>query len=576
MSGLYEFQKRLTPHFLSKLREAETKYLEDVNYLRKFSQQDWVQIELFYQRAVQDCDNDRMTLELCTDYPACAPNLLTAVQGPDDRIEWLEIAREAANRLERFEIEVAHLGNLAMTYRNVGRMEEAILSFEQLCEALEDREDVEEANALCMLGENYRVDGRYKEAIEAFERALAVAKDQSYILKSALYHNLGITSRNMGNIPLSVEHHETERRIAEEENDPAGLARAYFSLGIASYEQLQVGKALKYHTEALEITEREQFQDSAQSVYVYHVSDNTGRAELTYGVFTEGWQKFFRLPIFMNRGIAETAIGRYEHALRSLDRALKTAEDIGHKRFEAICWYRLGAIQYFLGKYEKALQYYKKSLALAEKDAKARRAKGFALAGLGRIHLTRAYLDVSHNDLGFNELSEAFGIAIEIEEPRDIQEWGADLAEAYLYAGKLDDVQSTIDQVIEQTDRHNIVENRYRVVALHGLIQARRGEQVKSVRSLLEEALAITDELLAQTPDLFAAQYIRGLALSGLAILSKGNTRSTCLAQAQEAYRDARKICDARGVINDASRLLDALQSLDPEDQLAPVRALLK
>jgi tetratricopeptide (TPR) repeat protein len=385
-----------------------------------------------------------------------------------------------------------------------------------------------------------------------------------------IYHNLGITHRNQGDIAVSIEHHENEKRIAEEENDLARLSGAYASLGIEFYEQLEIDKALEYYGEALAITERKEFQTSNQSAYVYRVSRDSHKVGLVYGVSTGNWQKFNRLPIFGNRGVAETLIGRYEDALNSLQEAIQIAEETGHRRFEAVWRNKKGVVYYFLGEYEKAIRCHTDSLELAE-SIPAPRAIGFGRAGLGKTQLALAYLDPARNDFQFDELIEAFNIATRIKNPRDLQEWGADLAEAYLYAGRLDDARNVIEQVLH----HNIAENKYRVAVLDGLIQACCGNQVEFARHAFEEALTITDEILAKTPEFFAAKYTRGLALSGLAILSEGNKRETYIAEAQKAYHDAYKTSPAKGAINDALRLLDAFKKLDPDNELAPVRVLL-
>jgi tetratricopeptide (TPR) repeat protein len=561
---------RLAKHYLSKLKNAEIKYRRGEDIVDSFRQGDWGQIVPLYQWIAKHRASDESLLKLCSDYPVHAPNILNALQTPDERMQWLDIAYEAAQELRRFEERVAHLGNLALTSRNAGRHERIITLFEDLYNLVRGRNDREEANILTLIGECYRTVGRYQEAISVLHRALSIARGRPYILEWVTYHNLGITYRNMGNIEQSIEYHNSERSVSEEANDLAGVSRAYASLGIACYERLEIAKALDYYILALAITERDDFKQSTESTNVYQLQSDTHIAELVQGVATQNWQKFMRLPILGNRGVSELMTGKHEAALRSFQEAILLSEQAGHKRFEAVWLYNKGIVHHALGEYEQAIQHYTTSQDIA-KAIQAPRAVAFAKAGLGRTYLALAFLDNDAGNVDLTHLVEAFQFAVEIKNPRDCQDWGASLAEAYLYTDQMDKAHHTVEHILH----HDVAENKYRVVMLHGLILAHQSTQKDRAHRAFEDALTLTDDILAKTPELVAVQYNRGFVFAGLAMLSEGKVRSDYLALARSAYTDARHITHARGVINDALRLLDTLQPFDMHHELASVRATL-
>jgi tetratricopeptide (TPR) repeat protein len=571
MVSMQQAKLRLAMHYLPYLQDAEHRYRTGQDMLQSFDQGDWSQISPLYEWMAQHRHAATALLKLCSEYPVHTPNVLNALQTPDERMQWLEIAYEAAQQLGRFEEQIAHLGNLALTSRNAGRPQQDTLLFEHLYEIIQGQNAIEEANVLCLLGECYRVVGRYTEAHEVLARALSVANGHPYQLKALTYHNLGVTFLNMGDIQRCIEHHTIEKSIAEESHDKAGIARASLSLGIAHAERLEIHQALACYHQALSSTEDKALENSTQSAlaYLYRVNQHGSGVELVRGVFTEKWQEFTRIPFFGNQGVAQAMIGRYEDALASFEEAQRIAHNAGHKRFEAVWKYNRGTVYHALGLYEPARSCYEDSLHIAQ-DINAPRAVAFAQAGLGKTYLAQAYLAPAYYDVRFDDLLAAVNFAASVNNPRDHQDWGITLAEAYLHAGRSADAQQVIDRIL-----HYHTRNHYRALILQGSIMACRNQNLDAARAILNECLTTIDELLAITPELVAVQYNRGFVFAGLAMLSDGAVRSDYLALARSAYTDARHITHARGVINDALRLLDTLQLFDTHHELASVRAVL-
>jgi tetratricopeptide (TPR) repeat protein len=575
MASLYELRRRLARFYLSTISEVETRYRRGEKVLVPFSSSrdgDWDQIKYSLQWVIENREQDATALDLATNYPYQAPNILNALQSPDQRIKLLEVASETAHQMGNVAAEAVHLGNIAITLRNTGRIRDAILYLEQLLQMVSGRDDQEEANVLTILGECYRTVNRYSEAITVLELALTVAADKLYTLKSLTYHNLGITYRNVGDVSRSIEYHEQERIIAQEEQEIAGVIRANMSLGIAYFEQLELEQALQYYLEANTAVELQAFKQNIQSSYYYCVQDGTDKPVLRYGVSSENWQKFVRIPVLANRGVAEASAGRYEAALSFLQQALATTQETGHRRFAAIWKQKEGTIYYALGAYEQALQCYDESLEIAQ-SISAPRAIGFARAGLGKTKLALAYAGAAQAQPGSPDLEAAFELASQEggRNPRDLQEWGADLVEAHLFEQNIDAAWQIVDHIRE----YAVIENRYRVLLLIGITQALRECDRETIRLSFAEAYQEACLMLAKSPEHVAARYASGLAVSGLALFVADDEREQQISLAYATFREALERCTAKGVVLDALRLFEIIRSLDPVDALYHVHTLI-
>ena len=142
------------------------------------------------------------------------------------------------------------------------------------------------------------------------------------------------------------------------------------------------------------------------------------------------------------------------------------------------------------------------------------------------------------------------------------------LALAHLQAGDLDAARKAIEGARE----YDWPQNNHAAAALHGVILLRLGER-EAARGAFREALTLADELIAKTARYYEAHYTRGLAWSGLALC--GADTAEALAAAQQAYRDARAITAAEGIVRGELLRFDALAAADTAGVLGPVRAAL-
>jgi hypothetical protein len=118
----------------------------------------------------------------------------------------------------------------------------------------------------------------------------------------------------------------------------------------------------------------------------------------------------------------------------------------------------------------------------------------------------------------------------------------------------------------EAARAHDAPMNNHNVLALLGLIALRQGDRVAAGEAF-SAAISHADVMLDRCDQNYNALDAKGLALAGAAVL-EGPHRT---AEAIEAFRAARAITRASGIVGPVRRLLDALAPADAAGVLAGV-----
>ncbi|WP_129677499.1 hypothetical protein [Candidatus Chloroploca sp. Khr17] len=122
---------------------------------------------------------------------------------------------------------------------------------------------------------------------------------------------------------------------------------------------------------------------------------------------------------------------------------------------------------------------------------------------------------------------------------------------------------------VQGTPKHN-----HLAAVVRGVILARL-DQPDEAKMALTSAISHADKLIEQSPSAFHAKYTRGLAFSGLALLSTDDQCEYLLQLSQLAYEEAITLCSMKGVVNDAMRILRELDFVDKFDALTTIRRVL-
>jgi tetratricopeptide (TPR) repeat protein len=120
---------------------------------------------------------------------------------------------------------------------------------------------------------------------------------------------------------------------------------------------------------------------------------------------------------------------------------------------------------------------------------------------------------------------------------------------------------------VDTASRHSDELRAHNTSALQGIIAVRQDDHPSALEAF-GRALGQADRILADREPSFAALDTRGLALSGLLLLGRPT-----LGNPVDAYRAARSITTASGVVARAVLLLDALAAADSKGQLVQARA---
>lgn len=258
-----------------------------------------------------------------------------------------------------------------------------------------------------------------------------------------------------------------------------------------------------------------------------------------------------------NLGICYRVLGRTEAALALQEQALAIVRELGNRPDEARSLHNLATCLGDLGRPAAAIDRYEQALALA-RELGGRPIEAAVLTGLAAVLID---LDRLAEAVAVAEQSTV--IAGELRVPSLGNQSHAYAALARLYAGDLSGARIDAEAAL----RYDRPLNNHNVGVLLGVIACRQDDR-EAARTAFASAVSGAEHLLAQDADHFAAHDTLALARCGLAL--GGNPAE--LPAAIKAYRAARAITTAPGIVARALRLHDALALADPDCVLAPVR----
>jgi tetratricopeptide (TPR) repeat protein len=424
--------------------------------------------------------------------------------------------------------EAISLGNLGLCYAAFGQVDRAIELHERALAIDRDIGSREgQAADLGNLGLCYTALGETRRAIALHEQALAIHRDLSRRDgESICLGNLGRCYYALGEMRRAIELHEQalaiDREIGRREAEAinlGNLGRCYAALG-------QIRRALELHQDALAISRA--------------IGHRDGEA-IGLG----------------NLGVCHAALGQTRRAIELHEQALTIDRQIHSREGESADLGNLGACHAALGDTHQAIELYQQALAInAEIDGR----EGQALV-MGRM-------GTAHSDLGSTGQAiwycrEAVDLAEELQLFQGSAENGLRLAEVCLHAGEL----TAARRRAQATRQSGHVPTAAAAALVFGaaLLGEGRGEPAKRA---FEDAVRDADVLLRQADDDYDALDTKALALCGLAVVDDPGLAGA----ASAAFRTARAITCAAGIVRRTLRLFDHLATGDADHVLDPVR----
>src|ERR1051325_4775415 len=252
-------QKRFATYYRGMLSAANQLYLEgDESLLQGLALFDleWGNIQTGHAWLTTQTDTlDADVSELAMTYPDAGLHILDLRQNSRERIRWFEIALGAARRLQHRNGEGAVLGNLGVSYADLGETRRAIQYFEEAL--LINRETGDrrgEGSALGSLGLAYTQLGEVHLAIPFFEQRLAIAREVNDRRgEGNALCSLGIAYFVLGHARQAIEFFKQQLVIVREMGDLRSEGTALGNLGIAYAKLGEIRRAIQFFEQILVI-----------------------------------------------------------------------------------------------------------------------------------------------------------------------------------------------------------------------------------------------------------------------------------------------------------------------------------
>jgi tetratricopeptide (TPR) repeat protein len=338
-------------------------------------------------------------------------------------------------------------------------------------------------------------------------------------------------------------------------------------MGNASLGFQEAEEAIEYYRQALEIT-----HDIGDRLHQKRWLSNIGSCYYKLGRLQQAVDYYERahdlarelgelkdeVAPLTNIAICHWDRGRLALAQDMHEQALTIARQVGVRDSEAQQLVNIGAMHAQLGEWDRAMERLDEGLALAREIGRTK-VIGDALGELALLRMDQGRLDEAV------VLAEQ---AVEATSRHGTPELGRDanhvLALACLATGAVSRAHRSIELACHLSTRAR----SYDVFALRGVIALRLG-RLDEADDALGFAMGRADTALEDSHDNLAALDARGLALSGL-VLQGDHERA---GEAIDAYREARRISQAPGIVDRVLRLLDSLAVIDLDGRLVPIRA---
>lgn len=319
--------------------------------------------------------DDRRSLEYLSRLPSEGSRTLAERLGPEEFLEWMRLAENAARNTEDPEAMTNHRANLAAVLVGVGRTEEALPYCEESLEEARGSGDAQaEAAALANLAVIYRGRRDYETALCCARRAEEAAErgDDPNVRIGAIGQQAALLL-SLGRTTEAERRYEEMRDLARDEGELSRYARALLALAKTERDRPGDGdRARRLFEEAAEV-----FWDLKE-----------------YGEY--------RLTL-TGLGVLENEAGRFDEAAEAFGRTLRSAVDDGDKGDQARAKMHLGVVHRYRGVrggVEAAETEFREALPLAASSEDADK--------LGDVLMNLAYLlrDDRGDERGAREAAE--------------------------------------------------------------------------------------------------------------------------------------------------------------------------
>lgn len=236
-----------------------------------------------------------------------------------------------------------------------------------------------QGKALNVIGTTYNLEGDYVAALAGYQKALAAFFEATGAPNrkrgiAAIYGNMGLIYRSMGNGSKALEYFQKDLAIQEERGDQEGIANAYNNIGNVYDDESNTARALEYYQKALVLQEAQNHELGMATSYnnignVYLNQDDYDKALEFYNKALLLHQKLNdqrgRAIAFTNIGLVYQMLNQPRQSVGYIRKSIDILEQIGENPELATSYYSLGFLYSSEKEYSKAIEVCKKSLSLS-------------------------------------------------------------------------------------------------------------------------------------------------------------------------------------------------------------------
>jgi tetratricopeptide (TPR) repeat protein len=256
--------------------------------------------------------------------------------------------------------------------------------------------------------------------------------------------------------------------------------------------------------------------------------------------------------------ICDAEGGELDRAIEHGNRALTLARKVGLRDQECTQLLNTGRMYGQLGEEREALERLQQGLELAHRRGD-RAVEGRCLDAVAEM-----FIDQGRVGRAIDRAKQAVEIGEQVRRPELISEASTTLALAYLCSGGADGLEAA-QAAIDTASANRRARRTLNAPVLAGIIALRREDRATAGEAF-DQAEGDARGLLLQDDHRFDAFDALGIAYCGLAVV--GEDVADALEQAAAAFKAARAVTTAPGLVRRVIRLLDELEEVAPHGLL--------
>jgi DNA-binding NtrC family response regulator/tetratricopeptide (TPR) repeat protein len=441
--------------------------------------------------------------------------------------------------------------SLARCYLGLGKHDEARSCAEKVSAlAVRTGNSVMAAEANVILSRTEAKSGRFRKSLREAEQAYAVLrKEPDSALLAEASKALGTAHAELGNMTAArdclIDCLVCNRRLGNDE----GVAGAYNNLGILAKRSGDLSTAIEYFEHALDIDKR-----LGRTAAIARRLNNLGVALYRSARWDEAerrlkraWEIYTSLGATRDVVAVESALGNLRRVRRDwkgardyFTRALRTSQEEGYRRAEALAFEFLGDLEKDLGHFDEALKALDQALACAHRLSSMSDVIGEVLRRRAEVYVALGRLDDAERDCTA-ALDLCRRIGDKLEEGATLR-----VLAAVSYArGRRSDAQVLSARAERVQTRTGEFLELAMTALTDGAGMRRSGPIDEAVLDIIESRLCTAEQLFEKVG---APYWVARCSLERAKALHAAGRRGRCRVWLEKARPELERVCDEAGL----------------------------